>query len=269
MLITILSASLLVMLASLSGKLLTWRGVGPLIERNLHFFVSFAAGVLLIIAWNLSVEIVQHAGSLASGLPWIALGAVVILVAFQYVPHFHHHHDKGGHSHSRIDAHRILASDAIHNIGDGVVIAVSFAASPVVGFASTISIVVHEVLQEISEFFVLREAGLSVRRALVLNFLTSATILIGAIGAYVALDRFEALEIPLLGFSVGAYLIVIFHDLIPHSLHHMSGRSHYIKHAGFFLAGLLLMSIIVTQLPHAEHHEMEEETSEQPVYTIG
>jgi len=36
----ILIASFLVMLVSLSGKLITWRQAGPFIERNLHFFVS-------------------------------------------------------------------------------------------------------------------------------------------------------------------------------------------------------------------------------------
>src|SRR3989344_1620506 len=108
----VLIASFLVMLVSLSGKLVAWRGLGALIERNLHFFVSFAAGVLLLVAWSLSQELVEHAGSLSAGLPWIALGAVVILVVFRYIPQFHHHHDKNDHPHSRIDANRVFASDA-------------------------------------------------------------------------------------------------------------------------------------------------------------
>lgn len=252
MLFEALLASFLVMLVSLSGKLLTWRGIGPLIERNLHFFVSFAAGVLLVVAWNLSQELVEHAGTLIGGLPWIAIGAVVVLVAFRYIPQFHHHHDKGDHSHSKIDVNRVLTSDAIHNIGDGVVIVVSFAASPLLGIASTISIAVHEMLQEISEFFVYREAGLSVRMALILNFITSSTILIGTFGAFFLLERFEGLEIPLLGLSVGAYLIVIFHDLIPHSLSTSNDFVHLAKHVLFFAVGLALMTALVAFLPHAE-----------------
>src|SRR3989344_1566854 len=106
MLITVLLASFLVMLISLSGKLITWRGAGPLIERNLHFFVSFAAGVFLLVAWSMSQEIVEHAGSLAAGLPWIAIGAVVVLVAFRYIPNYRHHQEKGEHTHTRIDVNR-------------------------------------------------------------------------------------------------------------------------------------------------------------------
>ncbi len=249
MLMQALIASLFVMLVSLSGKLITWRGAGALIERNLHFLVSFAAGVLLVIAWSLSLEIVEHAGSFLQGLPWIAAGAVVVLVASLYIPQFHHHHEAGEHPHSRIDANRVLASDAIHNIGDGVVIVISFAASPILGIASTISVMVHETLQEISEFFVYREAGLSMRLALILNFITSSTILIGALGAFFLLERFEALEVPLLGLSVGSYLVVVFHDLIPHSVSQAGDRAHLAKHAAFFAVGLTLMAVLVTFLP--------------------
>lgn len=240
------------MLVSLSGKLITWRGAGALIERNLHFFVSFAAGVLLVIAWSLSRELIEHVGSLSGGLPWIAIGAVVVLIAFRYIPQFHHHHDVGAHAHSRIDANHMLVSDGIHNIGDGIVIVVSFAASPLLGIASTVSIAVHEMLQEISEFFVYREAGLSVRLALILNFITSSTILIGAVGAFFLLERFEAVEVPLLGLSVGSYLVVVFHDLIPHSIRKATERAHYIRHLAYFLIGIALMSLLIVLLPHAE-----------------
>lgn len=248
----VLVASFSVMLVSLSGKVVAWRGVGPMIERNLHYFVSFAAGVLLLIAWNLSQEIVEHAGSLSDGLLWIAAGAFAVLIAFRYIPQFHHHHEKGHHVHSRIDANRVLTSDAIHNLGDGVVIVVSFMASPALGVGSTISIMVHEMLQEISQFFVLLEAGLSARAALIYNFLASSTILIGTLGAYLLLERFEALEVPLLGLSIGAYLIVVFHDLIPHSISMSTERSHYAWHLVYFALGALVMGLLIGYLPHTE-----------------
>jgi zinc transporter ZupT len=113
-------------------------------------------------------------------------------------------------------------------------------------------------LQEISEFFVLREAGLSVRTALLYNFLVSSTILIGAIGGYFLLEQFEALEIPLLGLAAGSYLIVVFHDLIPHSINAATERGHYIKHVVFFMVGVALMGLLATFLPHAEsEHEVK------------
>lgn len=249
----ILAASFLVMLASLSGKLVVWREAGPVIERNLHFFVSFAAGVLLVVTYNLSFEIVGHTGSIASGLPWIIAGALVVLLAFRYMPGFHHHHDAEAHdhAHSRIDANRVLVSDGIHNVGDGVVIAASFAASPLLGIVSSASILLHEVLQETSQFFVLRQAGLSVRAVLVYNFLVSSTILIGAVGGYFLLATFQLLEVPLLGLAAGSYLVVVFHDLIPHSIGSARERGHYGKHAIFFAVGIMLMAAFVMFLPRA------------------
>ena len=249
----ILIASFLVMLVSLSGKLITWRQAGPFVERNLHFFVSSAAGVLLVVIYQLSSEIIEHAGSITTGLPWIVAGALVVLIAFRYLPHFHHHHDAGtgDHTHSRIDANRILLSDGIHNIGDGVVIVAAFAASPFLGVASTASIMLHEMLQEISQFFVLRQAGLSTRKALTYNFLVSSTILVGAVGGYFLLEKFEAFEVPLLGLAAGSYLIVVFHDLIPHSIDSVRERGHYFKHLLFFAVGITLMAVLVTLLPHS------------------
>jgi len=111
---------------------------------------------------------------------------------------------------------------------------------------------IHEMLQEISEFFVLREAGLSTRSALIWNFATSSTILIGSIGAYFLLEQFEVLHIPLLGLSAGAYLVVVFNDLIPHAVEG-SDRAHVWKHISFFIIGAALMFSLVTYLPHVEH----------------
>jgi zinc and cadmium transporter len=208
-----------VMLASLSGKLVTVRYLGPIIERNLSFLVSLAAGVLLVIVYGLIQETIEHTGSLGGGFPWIVAGALFVLVAFRYIPGFHHHHDEhaGGHTHDRIDANRVLASDAIHNTTDGILLAAAFSASPIFGILTTVSVFFHELLQEVSEFFVLRQAGLSTARALLYNFLASSTILIGALGGYFLIEQFEALELPMLGLAAGSYLIVVFHDLIPHS----------------------------------------------------
>lgn len=259
----ILLASLAIMLVSLSGKLIVWRQLGAVVERNMHFLVSFAAGVLLTVLYHLGEEIVHEAGSFSAGLPWIAVGAIVVLIGFRYLPHFHHHHEShGDHTHSKIDANRILFSDGIHNIGDGVVIVAAFAASPFLGLMATLSIAVHEALQEISEFFVLREAGLSTSKALLYNFLVSSTVLVGAVGGYYLLERFEVLMVPLLGLAAGSYLVVVFHDLIPHSIDSVRERGHHVRHVVFFLLGLACMFALTSLVPHVEpahddHHEEE------------
>ncbi len=252
-----------IMLASLSGKLLVWRGAGPFIERNLHLMVSFAAGVFVIFAWQLSEEVLEHMGPL-SGLAWIAGGAIMVTLVCKFLPHTHGPSSKDhSHAHSHLDAHRMLVSDSVHNAGDGILLAATFAMGPVVGFGAAISVLVHEVVQEISEFFVLRDAGYSIRRALLLNFATSTTILIGAVGGYFLLELFEALEGPILAIATGGILSVIFYDLLPHSLQDARSRSVFWQHLLWLLLGMLLMYGVVNLVPHQDPEHAEELSSHQ------
>ncbi len=238
------------MLASLVGKLAVWREGGTFIERNLDYLVSFSAGVFLVFLYGLAGEAIEHAGGLYYGLAWLLSGAAGIWLAFKLLPGSHVHVHESGDAHPPLDPRRLLLTDSIHNAADGIFLAASYAVSPVLAAAAGVSIFVHEALQEISEFFVLRDAGYSTRGALIVNFLTSSTILVGAIGGYFLLDTFEMLEGPLLGIAAGGILIVVLHDLIPHSIRGANSATHYVKHLAWFLVGIALMSAVVAVLPH-------------------
>ncbi len=252
-------ASLIVMLASLAGVVTVWKRLGRALERNLGALVSFSAGVFLLVAYELAAESVEHAGSMGTGMLWILLGAGIVLALFRLLPDFHHHHDECGtcapHAHSRLDARRLLLSDALHNIGDGILIATAFSVSGPLGWLTTASVFIHELVQETSEFFVLRAAGYSARRALTFNFLVSSTILAGAIGGYVLLDTIAAIEAPLLGLAAGAFLVVVAYDLIPHSLSTSKKEARYGKHLVAFVLGALLMWSLNAFVSHATTSE--------------
>lgn len=238
------------MFASLVGVFFISDGAGKFLERNMGFLVSFSAGVFLIIAYGLSTETLEHAPSLARGVLYIFLGALGIWTLFKLLPGLHDHPEHG-HTHSHpIDPRRVLISDAFHNIGDGILLAASFAVSSALGFAAVVSVFMHELLQETSEFFVLRAAGYPVGRALGWNFLVSGTILVGALGGYFFLDAFESLEPILLGLSAGAFLVVVLSDLIPHSVRDARSSSHYAAHIAWFVLGTMLMFLLTTLLGH-------------------
>jgi zinc and cadmium transporter len=259
--IEIVLASLLVMLASLVGVVSLWSVAGRFVSRNLGFLVSFSAGVFLVIIYGLLQELLAHADSAAGALVWVGVGMVGVWLLFKLLPTLHHHDThKGEHVHHPIDARKLLISDGVHNIGDGILLAASFLASPVLGIAAAASIFIHETVQEISEFFVLRDAGYAPRRALMLNFAVSSTVLVGAIGGYYALELFEALEVPLLGIAAGAFLVVVLTDLIPHSVRDAKTTEHHAKHVAWFLIGLVLMSLVAWTLPHPEEPHDEEHT---------
>lgn len=246
------------MLASLSGVFFIWKKLGKFIEKNLSFLVSFSSGVFLFVTYLLSTEAIHQSHNVPYALLWIFIGAILFFALFKILPQFHHHHDEKeecGHPHSDIDARKIMISDGVHNIGDGILLTVSFAAGPIIGIFTTISIFVHEFVQEISEFFVLRQAGFKTKKALLYNFIISATILIGAIGSYFLFEFFKVLEVPLLGISAGSFLVVVINDLIPHSIRNSKNKTHYLKHFVWFLLGLGLMFVASSFAIHS--HETE------------
>ena len=244
--IEILFYSVLIMLASLVGIFSIWYRVGLVIERNLSLLISFSAGVFIVIAYQLGVETVEHSGTLGLGLIWITSGALAFWLLFKFLPLSHHHHDEmhDAHRHSRIDARRIMTSDALHNMGDGLLLAASFAVSSSFGVLTVLSVFVHELVQEVSEFFVLRQAGYSTKQTLILNFAISASILLGVLGGFFLLESFEIFEVPLLGLASGAFLVVVFHDLIPHSVRASKQKNLYRKHLLWFLIGVVLMFLL-------------------------
>lgn len=248
--ILLLLACAAVMLASLVGVFFISSGAGAFFGRNMGYLVSFSAGVFLIIAYGLSTETLEHAPTISQGLLYIFLGALGIWTLFKCLPGLHDHPEHG-HTHSHpIDPRRVLMSDAFHNVGDGILLAASFAASPALGVAATTSVFVHELLQETSEFFVLRASGYTVGRALLWSFAVSCTILVGALGGYFFLDLFESLEPVLLGISAGAFLVVVLSDLIPHSVRDAKSSSHYAAHLAWFVLGAFLMFMLATYLGH-------------------
>lgn len=254
------------MIAALVGVFAVWKRLGAIVEKNLGFLISLSAGVFLIITYKIGNEVIIHAG-VEKGLFWILLGLIGTLFLFKLLPNFHNHenelHLDENHSEHQhiIDFRKILLGDALHNIGDGLFLAVSFATSQTLGIVATISIFIHELVQELSKFFIVRGTGLSFKKTIIVNFLSQSTILIGAIGGYFLFQSLEFLEAPLLGLSAGIFLIVIFQDLIPHSIKSSDSKKHLIKHLIWFLVGVLIMFGVGKIAPdHSHEHEHDIDT---------
>jgi len=240
------------MLASLVGVFSVWHKAGRMIERDLGLLVSCSAGVFMVIAYQLGAEAIEHSAALSLGLTWIIVGALSVWLLFTLLPSSHHHYDETleDKPHSKLDARRIITSDALHNLGDGVLLAASFAADSSLGALTALSIFAHELVQEMSEFFVLRQAGYSTKSALILNFSISSTILLGALGGFFLLEKFEMLEAPLLGLASGAFLVVVFHDLIPHSVRASREHHFYSRHLLWFAIGIAIMFFVNVLATH-------------------
>ena len=109
----------------------------------------------------------------------------------------------------------ILVGDAFHNAIDGVVIAASFLTSPELGFFVTISVVLHEIPQELGDFGILIKSGFSRKKALFYNLLSGSSSLVAGILAYFLLDQIQAFIPYTIAIAAASFLYVSMADLIP------------------------------------------------------
>ncbi|EJW82172.1 solute carrier family 39 [Wuchereria bancrofti] len=107
----------------------------------------------------------------------------------------------------------IIFGDAIHNFIDGIAVGASFAISNQVGVATSIAVICHELPHELGDFAVLIESGLSIPRAMFLNFLSSLTAFAGLFVGLAAISVDSAVEI-LLAITAGMFLYVAWLDMV-------------------------------------------------------
>tara|TARA_B100000745_G_scaffold146098_1_gene95575 strand:+ start:5958 stop:6779 length:822 start_codon:yes stop_codon:yes gene_type:complete len=242
MILQLLGVCLLIIVAVLIGKIAAWKIVGTMMERNIDYLVSFAAGVFLVLVIFLSQEVITESTTPLFGFGWIIMGLLLVWFTTSLIPegHYHYHADEKPFP-KKIDIRKMLAAVSIHNAGDGVLLAIALAASPILGFVTAVSIFIHKLAQEISEFFILRNVGYGTQKAFAINLATSSTILIGAFVGYFLFDQFAIIEIPILGFATGALLSLLMQDLIPHSFRHAREKRCAPKHIIIALLGVGLM----------------------------
>ena len=211
-LLQILIAVLIVSLVSILGILIFFRK--KTLNRILFFLVSFAAGTLLGAAFlDLLPEALE--GGFKESVPvFILLGMLSFFILEKFL-YWHHHH--AGHEHEEVHGFTYLniVGDAIHNFLDGAVIAISFMNNTALGIITTIAIIAHEIPQEIADFSILIYGGFSKAKALVYNFLTALTAVIGALAAYFYSSAIENSTIFLTSFAVGGFVYIASTDLIP------------------------------------------------------
>ncbi len=242
-------AAFSVMLISLAGVVFTAERLGGWVRGRMTYLATFSAGVLIILAFHLIEESLHEGASTAIVVGAVIAGALFLEIIHRTLPETHHHHELPvGHTHTPVDGRRVLMSDAVHNVIDGFLIVPAFMIDWTIGVAATAGILLHELVQEISEFFILKEAGYSNRKALALNFAASSTILIG-VGLALSLASSELLLSVLTGIAAGGFLSVVLRDLVPHALESIKRHGRPMIHVTACIAGLSLMLGVTALVP--------------------
>nr|XP_031546326.1 zinc transporter ZIP4 isoform X1 [Vicugna pacos] len=108
----------------------------------------------------------------------------------------------------------ITLGDAVHNFADGLAVGAAFLSSWKTGLATSLAVFCHEVPHELGDFAALLHAGLSVRRALLLNLASGLTAFLGLYVA-LAVRVGEDSETWILAVATGLFLYVALCDMGP------------------------------------------------------
>lgn len=214
------------------------------LKRILILFVSFSAGALLgDVFIHLLPEIAEDAGFTLNVSLTVLLGILVSFIAEKIIA-WRHCHMPIEKNHIHRFAYMNLIGDALHNFIDGLIIGASYLVSFPVGLASTVAIMFHEIPQEIGDFGVLIHGGFSKRKALLYNFLTALTSIVGTIVALLLYNHLENMTLFLIPFAAGTFIYIAGADLIP-ELHKEGDLRSGILQTIAFVLGIGVMALLL------------------------
>lgn len=145
--------------------------------------------------------------------------------------------------HIMASAQLILIGDAFHNFIDGIIITAAFLSSPTFGLFITLSVVAHEIPQELADFGILIKNGYTKKQALFYNMMSGLSALIGGLLAYFALESAQKLIPYVLAISASSFIYIALADLVP-TMHKKSKLKDSIMQFVLILIGVFIIYTI-------------------------
>jgi zinc and cadmium transporter len=208
-------------------------------KRLLPCLLSYATGTLLGAAF-LGMIPKAMAKAQPLNISITILAGIVLFFLLEKILLWRHCHNEGCEVHSSTGA-IILIGDAFHNFVDGLVITAAFLTSIPMGIVTSLAVIAHEIPQEVGDFAILLHSGYSKLRALVLNFLSSLTTLLGAMVAYYFLAETSKFVPYILAMSAASFIYIAVADLVP-SLHKSTGLKATVLQITLILSGIFTIA---------------------------
>ena len=222
------------------------------LQKIVFVLVSFAIGALL---GNVFFHLLPESFELIENTTVIAVLVMVGILVFFILEkflHWHHgHHVEDIHTHHpKSYGYISIFADSMHNFTDGILIAAGWMASPEIGIATTLAVVLHEIPQEISDFGILIHAGFTAKRALWLNFYAALAAVVGTIITLLLGTSVESLATYVLPVAAGGFIYLAGTDLMP-ELNKDRSKLNSLIQLVMIIAGLLLMYFVMGDHSHA------------------
>lgn len=216
---------------------------GYRMERAVYLLVSFSAGALLGDAFMHLLPQAVEEGGMTLTISLYVITGLVISFLIEKVIRWRHCHVPTSEDHPHPFAYMNLFGDGVHNFIDGLIIGASYLASLPLGITTTIAIVSHEIPQEVGDFGVLIHGGFSRRTALLLNFASATTAIVGTLVALLVGSQLGGLTTFLVPFAAGGFVYIAGVDLMP-ELHKECEARPSILQFVVFCTGLLVMLLL-------------------------
>ena len=224
-----------------------------ILEKILLVLVALAAGGLLGGAFLHLIpealhEFTELHGHEASSIlfSFVLTGFCLFLLIEQFL-HWHHaHHGEhccGDVHHKRSKKElsaMILFGDGMHNLIDGLVIGAAFMVNVETGIIATIAVILHELPQEIGDFGVLIYSGMTRAKALLFNFLSGLTAVLGGVIGFFFTEIAQGAALYILPIAAGGFIYLAASDLIP-EIKHGKSMKRMALHFGIMILGIALM----------------------------
>lgn len=215
------------------------------LNRCLLPLVAFAAGSLIGGAlFHMVPAAVHEMGNSIILYIWIVAGFLVFLALEQFL-NWHHSHTHGPEDPQPL-TYLILIADGLHNFIGGMFVAASFLVDTRLGIVAWLTAAAHEIPQELGDFAILVHGGWSKSRALLFNFASALTFLVGGLVAYMASAKVDVVF--LVPFAAGNFLYIAAADLIPEIKKSREVKTNLLHFVTFTL-GIAVLLVIRVVLP--------------------
>lgn len=145
----------------------------------------------------------------------------------------------------------VLLGDMLHNFGDGLFIGAAFlSCSWATAWSITAATIYHEMAQEVSDFIVLTHiVGLSNTKALVLNFISGLSVVLGGIVILAGEPSDEAVGV-VLAMAAGVYVYIAACETVPRMENAVKSRSDRMLAIFGIVLGTIPLGLVLLDHKH-------------------
>lgn len=145
-------------------------------------------------------------------------------------------------------AFMVVIGDGLHNLTDGMAIGAAFGMDPVTGMATAFAVLCHELPHELGDFALLLQTGVSIRRAIFLNIVSSVLSVVGMIAGLVITANHAGFVRWIYAGTAGTFLYIALADLVPElGRDGKTFKNAMLQISGILAGGLIMLAIALNE----------------------